>query len=45
VYVLVGPGDGQTLQEVLSRHRYEGVVQKPLTKLKDWRRLEIYGTD
>jgi hypothetical protein len=45
VYVLVGPGDGQTLQEVLARQRYGGVVREPLEKVKDWRRLEIYGTD
>ncbi len=43
LYVLVGPGDGQTLELVLTHHRYEGVTEEKLEKVQDWRRLEIYS--
>jgi len=42
VYVLVGPGDGQTPASVASHYGHEGISVKQLDKLQDWRRLEVF---
>lgn len=43
VYLLVGPGDGQTPATVLERNAITNIDTGRLVKLQDWRRLEIFA--
>lgn len=43
-YVLVGPGDGQTLTSVLEANNQRLPAAPALMKVKDWKRLEIFAS-